>query len=429
MKKLLTLLTALFTAVSLTACWSGPPEEPEEESPALEPVELVLWTYPVGNWGNATTVASLIGDFNRTYPHIRLSVECLDYTTGDQRIHDAISSGHAPDLVLEGPERLVANWGDRGLLADLSDLWESEQHAGEIYDFVKAACRHENGAYYEFPLCMSSHCMAINYELFEAAGALQYLDLETRTWTTEGFVNAVKALVAYGHSQAAAVYCNGQSGDQGTRALVNNLFGGSFTSPDHDRYTVNSPENIRALELLRDLEGIRFEPETTAAEEIARFCQGELAMAFCWNVSLEIQQTLKNPHKNFDIFPMAFPSETGEPRLEGGIWGFGVFDNGDEARVDAAKTFIRFMTDRDGKYRNAVLASTYWPVRDLDDLYANDAIMSEYSLFTEYMGDYIQITPGWVTAREAWWKMLQSIAAGTEVPAAAEAFSKAVDGS
>ena len=151
-------------------------------------------------------------------------------------------------------------------------------------------------------------------------------------------------------------------------------------------------------------------------------------MAFCWNVSLEIQQTLKNPHKNFDIFPMAFPSETGEPRLEGGIWGFGVFDNGDEARVDAAKTFIRFMTDRDGKYRNAVLASTYWPVRDLNDLYANDAIMSEYSLFTEYMGDYIQITPGWVTAREAWWKMLQSIAAGTEVPAAAEAFSKAVDG-
>ena len=86
------------------------------------------------------------------------------------------------------------------------------------------------------------------------------------------------------------------------------------------------------------------------------------------------------------------------------------------------------MTDRDGKYRNAVLASTYWPVRDLDDLYANDAIMSEYSLFTEYMGDYIQITPGWVTAREAWWKMLQSIAAGTEVPVAAEAFSKAVDG-
>ncbi len=123
---------------------------------------------------------------------------------------------------------------------------------------------------------------------------------------------------------------------------------------------------------------------------------------------------------------MAFPSDTGQPRLEGGIWGFGVFDNGDEARVEAAKTFIRFMTDRDGIYRRAVMTSTYWPVRDLEDLYANDILMSEYSTFSQYMGNYIQSTPGWVTAREAWWKMLQNIAVGMDIREAMEGFSKAV---
>ena len=33
---------------------------------------------------------------------------------------------------------------------------------------------------------------------------------------------------------------------------------------------------------------------------------------------------------------MAFPTASGDPKLCGGIWGFGVFDNGDEAKVKAA---------------------------------------------------------------------------------------------
>ena len=44
-----------------------------------------------------------------------------------------------------------------------------------------------------------------------------------------------------------------------------------------------------------------------------------------------------------EIFPMAFPTESGDPKLCGGIWGFGIFDNGDEAKIKAAKTFIDFI--------------------------------------------------------------------------------------
>ena len=32
-------------------------------------------------------------------------------------------------------------------------------------------------------------------------------------------------------------------------------------------------------------------------------------------------------------------------KLCGGIWGFGVFDNGDAAKIDAAKTFIKWVCD------------------------------------------------------------------------------------
>ena len=67
---------------------------------------------------------------------------------------------------MEGPERLVANWGAKGLMVDLSDLWTDDQKA-DISASVEAACKDSSGAYYEFPLCMTAHCMAINKTVFE----------------------------------------------------------------------------------------------------------------------------------------------------------------------------------------------------------------------------------------------------------------------
>ena len=59
----------------------------------------------------------------------------------------------------------------------------------------------------------------------------------------------------------------------------------------------------------------------------------------------------------------------------------------------------------------------------MKNIYANDMLMTEYSIFTPYMGDYQQSTPGWADARTAWWQMLAKIGAGTDVSEAAEEFS------
>ncbi len=407
-------------ALMLTAC--GSEEAAVDETVEKEETDISLWTYPVGNWGNPSTVAELLADFNRKYPDIRVAVKYLSYEEGDAEVNAAIESGTTPDLVFEGPERLVADWGSRGVMADLTDLWETEGSADDIYDNVRAACRHGDGAYYEFPLCMTTHCMAINYDMFEAADALQYLDEENRTWTAGGFAQAVQALAAHGQKEVGVVYCGGQGGDQGTRALITNLYGGSFTDPGHTKYTVNNPENVKALEMLRDLDGISFAPDSVGSDEIQRFIDGELAMAFCWNASIELTQTLNNPNLNFEIMPMTFPTDSGEPRLQGGIWGFGVFDNRDETRLEAAKTFIRFITEDETEYSKAVIAAAQFPVRKDVDIYANDAFMNEYGMFMPYMGDYYQVTTNWANARTAWWNMLQSVDGGEDVETALAEF-------
>ncbi len=422
MKRIFALI-ALCALLLFSACAPNP-DGPTNGGGEAETVELTLWTYPIGGWANKGTVSSLLTSFHRDHPDIHINVTAIDYVTGDSVVEKAIADNALPDLIFEGPERLVANWGARGRMVDIRDLWEGEK---DIYESVRAACHDSNGNYYVYPLCMTTHCMAINRDLFEKADAWQYIDEETHTWSTQNFIDAVKKLRAYGIERVGAVYCGGQGGDQGTRALVNNLYGGTFTNEEHTQYTVNSEENIRALELLKSLDGIVFDDSLLGADEIAEFAAGNLAMAFCWNSAIEVTQTISG-NLDFDVFPMAFPTEEGDPALQGGIWGFGIFDNGDETRIRAAKTFIRYMTSVGKSNERAVIATDYFPVRDLDhNLYENDTLMSEYGEFRKYLGDYYQVTRGWAGARTAWWNMLKKIGEGEEVKDAVAAFTAAVN--
>ena len=418
MKKLIAIALALVMVLGLTACsvekteptttpatTQAPTEAQNTEGQAAEPeaapVEISLWTYPIGKWTDEATVKELLADFNAAYPNITVKVEYLDYTNGDDKVNTAIEGGQAPDIVMEGPERLIANWGAKGLMVDLKDIVP----AG-TYDSIIASCTSANGEVYEMPVCMIAHCMAINRDVFEAAGALQYLNEETHTWNSvEDFFKAVQAVYDAGNDYVGVIYCGGQGGDQGTRALITNIGGGTYANNEHTAYTYASQENAEALAKLYAQDGIEFDTAIVASDEIQNFVNGTFKMAFCWNISQEVNNA---DALTFDVLPMAFPSDT-TPCLQGGIWGFGVFNNGDEAKIEAAKTFIRFMTENDAQYAKAVEATTFAPVRDVAGIYATNELFPEYSLLSPLMGDYYQITLGWTTARTEWWNMLQRV--------------------
>ena len=417
MKKLLAILLALVMVFALAA-----------PTAFADDTTITLWTYPIGGWGNSAVVDELIAGFEAANPGIKVQVEYLAYADGDDKVNTAIEGNAAPDLIMEGPERLVANWGAKGYMVDIAELWD-EADKEEILPVVQAACFNKEGASYEYPLCMTAHCMAVNLNRFQAVGADQYLDLDTHTWTTDDFVAAV-GLLAAENPNVAAVFCGGQGGDQGTRALINNLYSGTFTDADHTKYTADSEENIKALELLAGLEGVNFDPAIVGGDEINLFRQGILDMAFCWNIGAQLNTDNNDAGLTNDgdeIVCMAFPSDDGVPELCGGIWGFGIFDNGSEAKIDAAKTFIKYMADS-AATADAVKASTYFAVRDksddvdLSNIYEGNDIMSEYTKLMPFLGDYYQVVPGWAEARTAWWNMLQQVGAGADVTEAVAAF-------
>ena len=431
MKKLLALLLALLMLLSLAGCGK---QAQKDEEPAV--IELTLWTFPAGDWGDPAAVETLLTQFNSVYPDIHVTVQCLEEATGDDKLSTAVDGGVSPDILLAQPDRLIKAWGAEGMLADLSDMWDDADKQ-EVNAACQSVCFTRDGKCYAYPFAMNVQCMAINYDAFVTAGADQYIDLETRTWTTEQFTQAVKALQSKYGETVAAVYCSGQNGDQGTRALVTNLYGGQFANDSYTGYVANSEANQQALTLLRDTKGIEFNDAINGQEEAALFYHESLKMSFCWSLAQQLAETVDEPTEEGGepvVHPagktvngqtiefMAFPTdpEISQPRLQGDIWGFGVFDNGDQERIEAAKLLIRFFADGQGASA-AVKAAGCFPVRDtvdgadLRNIWAGSDVMTEYAKLTDFLSGYDALTPGWATARTEWWNMLQRVGNGGDV--------------
>ena len=448
MKKFLALLLVLVMALGLVACsveqanngGSNTTNNTQNDSTnnttddttgdtTGEAVVMFLWTYPIGDWGKPEVVSEIIAKFNEKYPNITVTHQLLDYSNGDAQVNTAMEGGTVGDIIMEGPERLVSNWGANGKMVDLSDMWTDEMKADMASASIEKACQWTDGAYYEYPLCMTTHCMAINYEAFEAAGALQYIDEETRTWTTDDFVKACEALRDAGYSVPGIVYCGGTGGDQGTRALVRNLYSADFTDAEHTKYTMNSENGIKGLQLLIDMvndKSMTYDAGIVASDELTLFANGTSCMSLCWNASNWANYASQT---NFTPFAMTFPSDDGQPELDGGIWGFGIVDKGDQAKIDAAKTFIDFVCNDESQASDSVYATGFFPVRSsLGDIYAGTEKegYSEFMMFMPYLGDYYNVTPKWAEQRTAWFEMLQAaFSSGDAASALAEYDTKA----
>jgi multiple sugar transport system substrate-binding protein len=387
----------------------------KEAAPAAQSAAtttITWWAFPT--FGQAVPgeyEKSVIAKFEAANPGIKVKLETIDFQSGPDKITAAIEGGTAPDVLFDAPGRII-EYGRNGKLVSLDSLFTADYRKDVNNDELLNACS-DGKTYWMYPISASPFYMGINKEMWEKAGALQYVNLQgDRSWTTDNYVKALKALHDAGFV-GGSVYCGGQGGDQGTRALVTNLYDARIANSDFTKYTIDSPEGIKGLKLLKDLVDKKYLDAGTdivASGELQLFSQQQIASTICWGTS-----NAKNyASKDFTALSVPFPSADGKPVLEYLVNGFCVFDNKDAARADAAKKLITFICDDKSVGPESVVKTGAFPLRSsFGDLYAGNDEYKLLASWTKYYGPYYNTMKGFSTMRTAWWNMLQQIFLGT----------------
>jgi multiple sugar transport system substrate-binding protein len=399
MKKLFSLFLALMLALSLSG------------AAMAQTAEITWWAFPTFGQENPNDPAGtyeqkLAEAFMAKNPGIAVKLETIDFQSGPEKLVSAIEGGKAPDVLFDAPGRII-EYGRNGKLVKLDDMFTDAFIADVGNDALVGACS-DGTSYWMYPISSAPFFMNINKDMWADAGALQYVNQEgDRTWTTENFVKALEALHAKGYL-GASVYCGGQGGDQGTRALVSNLYGATIANDSMTEYTINSEAGMKALTLIKDLADkgmLEKGTDIVAGDEIKLFAEKVLSMSICWGTS-----AMKNTSLDFEPFFLPFPSEDGTPKLEYLVNGFCVFDNQDTARADAAKKLIDFLCNDEEYGKKNVVATGAFPVRQsYGNLYENNADYELLASWTKYYAPYYNTMPGFANMRKQWWGMLQDI--------------------
>ena len=417
MKKFLRLFLTSAAVLSLAACGSSSSSEKTDTAESSSDVtEITWWAFPVFTQENAddgvgTYETSIIEAFEKANPDIKVKLETIDFTSGPEKITTAIEAGTAPDVLFDAPGRIIT-YGKSGKLAELDDLFTDDFIKDVNNDNLIQASKAGDTAYM-YPISSAPFYMALNKAMLEDAGVL---DLVKDGWTTDDFEKVIKALKDKGYNPGS-LFSNGQGGDQGTRAFLANLYSGSVTDAEVTKYTTDQPNFVKALEKaagwIKDgymMNGSQY----NGGDDIQNFANGQTSYTILWAPSQNgIQAQLLEASK-VEVVEVPFPSEDGKADLEYLVNGFAVFNNGDEAKVAAAKKFIQFICDDEEWGPKNVVRTGAFPVRTSYGKLYDTKRMETISTWTEYYSPYYNTIDGFAEMRALWFPMLQAVSNGEE---------------
>ncbi|MGL5378954.1 ABC transporter substrate-binding protein [Clostridium sp.] len=421
MKKLKLITTILLTATLgmtlLTGCGGTTDKAEDKPSDSGKQTEITWWNFPNFDVKDGSYEKEIVEAFEAKNPDIKVKVEMISFNGGGEKINAAIASNSAPDVLYDAPGRII-DYGRQGLLADVNDMIDKLD--GDVQESILQGCRIDE-TYYMYPFNTTVFNMAVNKTMFEEAGLLDLLplDREGRTWTVEEFEKALRAIKeAKPDVVPMTFYSKSTAGDQGTRAFLANLYGGSILNDDLSAYTLDSPEMVKSMEWVKAgvEEGIIGKGGEALAsnDAIDLFINGKAAFTILYSPGLA-KSNIENKVGNFEDVMLALPSPN-EPKLESLIGGLCVFDNGDEAKIEASKKFIDFLcNDPEWQEKNIISTGTF-SVRDsIKGLYDSEE-MKAVEAMGKFTAPYYNTVPGFAEMRTHWFPALQEITLSQKTP-------------
>ena len=344
------LLCAAMVATMLVGCGGN---SNDSKSSGGDGKKLVYWAM----WSKDEPQAKVIQDAIAKYTEdtgVEVDVQFKGRSGQREGLQPALDAKQTIDLFDEDVNRVNGSWGK--YLLDLEDVakdYESEHGNETLFKIARAA--YEDGTLHSIPYQPSIFGFFYNKTLFDKAGIKEV----PTTW--DELTAACKAIKEYDDS----IYPWGidMTTDEGQAAFAyytwNN--GGGFVDDDGN-WTLNSPENVEAIEYAISLVNDGYtnsDPANDTRYDLQdMFGAGKIAMVIAPN-SLPTYIADGGNEVNYGV--ASIPSNTGESVSAGVMDRFMCFDNEytDEEKA-AITTFFDYFYD-DDRYTDWVAMEGFLP--------------------------------------------------------------------
>lgn len=349
-------------AMLAAACSSGP-DAPTADDPVT--ITFSSYTYQTdGAAGDGTQ--ALLDRFAQLHPEIEVETQAVPTADVLSKARTDTAAGNPPDVVQLGYSKLGEAFGVLPL-AELDELagddWE--EHVEGLNEALLETGTDE-GHVRALPFTVSTPVMFLNADLFDDVG----LDPEDPPTSIDEVREAAEAITGDGTFGAYFAVADPGKSDYLTQSVVNSA-GGAVV--DGDEVLVDSPESVRALGDLQELTEAGLQPDIGVEDAIAAFSSGRIGM---FVISTAVAGTLQAAAEDsFELRTAPFPT-FGDGPAAPTVSGAGlVVISDDEARQQAAWTFVEFMTSAEaGEMVTEQIG--YLPMRD--ELTAQGGPLSDY---------------------------------------------------
>lgn len=291
--------------------------------PAMAQKEIVVWHGYRG--GEKAAFEKVVAQFNQSQKGIKVSTLAVPYDAFADKITAAVPRGKGPDVFIFAQDRL-GGWIAAGNTVEPLDFFLDDKVKGRYLKATMDAMTYQ-GNVYGLPLNFKVITLIYNKKLVPAPPK-----------TSAELVAVGKKLTNAGAGRFGLAYWH--SDFYYHAALMNGCGGGVF-GPGR-KPTINSPQNIKSLDLLLKWIDQKFMPEEPSTALItALFNQGKAAMVFSgpWFLG-EISKDV-----DYGLAPLPTLVEAGGKPMRPWITVEGVYVAAPSKNKDAAFELVKYLTD------------------------------------------------------------------------------------
>lgn len=288
------------------------------------------------------TMLALVKRFNEENPDVRVVMQRMGWDLYYNKLFVAGLGGRAPDVFVVHSDVLTRFHG-AGFLRPVDDLLEGEGGLDvDNFDANVLAAAASEGKLYGVPLDVHLIGMFYNRTLFREAGIVD-ADGEARPPADrEDFIEALEKLKKGGEGKSADQWGFVFTWYRTNLYTLLRQFEGEVFTEDGSATSINSPENVAALEFAVELiHDRKLAPAPDAFDPWIGFRQGRVGLVF--EGIYMLPDLLRQGDLDYAAAPL--PQLGSRPAAWGNSHNLCLRGDLDERKLDASWRFIRFLSD------------------------------------------------------------------------------------